>query len=286
MAGALGRRIRTGAAIAVGAGIVAAAPSCIRTTPFKSDPSVTDLTTKHLARLATRSPPAIFKLAALGDTHANYDDLKSTVKLINARDDIELVLIVGDMTDQGLLQEFEWSYEVYRELDVPFLTVIGNHDALGKGDDIYREMYGPYDYSFRYGDMKFVMFNTNTLEFGRGVPRRDWVTAEVEDRGTAAGVLLVGHGDPTRPDDYADGDSAAFYADLVQRPGVSGFVHGHQAAFELLEWQGVPVLQCGTYEATFFHTIITIDAGTLSFERCRFDVCEPVVPVLDPGLGG
>jgi 3',5'-cyclic-AMP phosphodiesterase len=280
-----GRPARGALAIALlGSALWVAGAGCIRSTPFQSDPSVTGVTAKNLAKLSKQTPGQRFKFAAFGDTHTDYDNLQVTVNAINARDDIELALIVGDMTNLGLLQEFEWAYEVYDRLDVPWLTVMGNHDALGHGAGIYREMYGPFEYSFEYGGLKFLMFNSNTLELGRSVPNRDWLTAEVENRGNSQGVVLAAHHDLTKPDDYADGDVAEFYEALVQRPGIAGVVHGHNEEFELLEWHGVPVLQCGTYEKLFLHTIVTVEAGQLSFELCEFDHCEPAVPIPDPGL--
>jgi predicted phosphodiesterase len=280
------RRARGAALLACFASVVVAAgPSCIRSTPFQSDPSVTNSTAKNLAALREQEPaPRPFKFAAFGDTHTDYDNLQLTIDAINARDDIEFVLIAGDMTNDGLLQEFEWAHEQYDRLDVPFLTVIGNHDALGHGPEIYAEMYGPDDYSFTYGGIKFVLFNSNTLEFGPDIPRRDWLLSEVEDQRDALGVVLVAHHDLTNPDDHPGGTLDVFYEDLVQRPGVSGVIHGHLAKFELLSWKGVPVLQCGTYEHVFLHTIVTIDGAELSFEVCLFDHCEPAIPQPYPEL--
>lgn len=273
-------RMLGAAAVALLGGLGVA--SCIRTTPFQSDPSVTGVTSKNLEKLGERTPPSgPFKIAAFGDTHTDYDNLQVTINAINARDDIELVLIVGDMTNNGLLQEYEWGYEVYSQLDVPFFTVIGNHDTLGHGAEIYSELYGPYDYSFRYGGTKFVLFNSNTLEFGSHVPSRGWLTDQVLDRADGENVLLVAHHDLTSPVDFPGGTAAAFYEELVQLDGVSGVVHGHLAEYELIEWHGVPVLQCGTYENLFVHTIITIDGAKLSFEVCSFDACKPAMPATE-----
>ncbi len=259
-------------------------PGCIRSTPFGSDPSVRDLTAKNLARLAAQTPPLRYRFAALGDTHADYDNLNVTIDAINDRDDIEFVVIVGDMTVSGLLREFERSYEAYSRLDAPFLTVMGNHDALSNGPEIYRKMYGPYDYSFYYGQMKFVMFNSNTLELGPHVPNRTWMSAQVDDQGDAEGVVLSAHHALMQPEDYPDGDVAEFYEALVQRPGVAGVLHGHHEDFVLADWHGVPILQCGTYEKVFTHAVVTVEHGKLSFERCEFEQCEPVVPTPESEL--
>jgi 3',5'-cyclic-AMP phosphodiesterase len=264
---------------------VAAATSCIRTTPFQSDPSVSGLTQKNLKALDSRRPaPRPFKLVALGDTHIDYDNLARTIDAINARDDIELVLFTGDMTNLGLLQEYEWSHEQYSRLRIPYFTVIGNHDALGHGIEIYQEMYGPLDYSFSFGGVKFVMFNSNTLEFQGAAPRREWLIDQVHDRRPEEGVILVAHHDLMSPDDYVGGNVAELYEQLVQVDGVIGVIHGHNKYFELQRWHGVPVLQCGTYEKVFFHTIVTVDGSRLSFERCQFESCEPVAPIAEVAI--
>ncbi|MBX3131701.1 MAG: metallophosphoesterase [Polyangiaceae bacterium] len=258
---------------------------CIRSTPFGSDPSVRDLTAKQLAKLAAQTPPPRYKFVALGDTHADYDNLNVTIDAINDRHDIEFVLIAGDMTVSGLLREFERSYEAYSRLDAPFLTVMGNHDAISNGPAIYRKMYGPYDYSFHYGQMKFVMFNSNTLELGPHVPNRAWLSTQVDDQGGAEGVVLTAHHALMQPEDFPDGDVAEFYEALVQRAGVSGVLHGHHEDFVLADWHGVPVLQCGTYEKVFTHAVVTVEEdGKLSFERCEFGQCEPVAPTPESEL--
>jgi 3',5'-cyclic-AMP phosphodiesterase len=259
---------------------LAAAASCIRTTPFQSGTSVTGLTEKNLKALDARRPgPRPFKLVAFGDTHTDYDNLARTIDAINARDDIEFALIAGDMTTLGLLQEFEWSHERYRQLTIPHLTVIGNHDALGHGVEIYQQMYGALDYSFSFGGVKFVMFNSNTLEFEGAAPNREWLIDQVHDRQPDEGVVLFTHHDLTSPDDYAGGDVAEFYVKLVELDGVIGVIHGHNKEFELQSWHGVPVLQLGTYEKVFLHTIVTIDGSKLSFERCLFEQCQPAIPI-------
>ena len=269
----MGRQRLVGAALLLSA--------CLQATPFETDPSFVDLTSSELRKLrAQPAPTGAFTFAAFGDTHDEYDDLERTVRIINGTPGIEFNIIAGDMTDRGLLQEFEWSGELYYELNAPFLTVIGNHDHLSAGREIYEEMYGPLQYSFEYGGLKFVMFDSNTLE-NHAAPNRSWLLDQVRDRGKARGVVLVTHHDYTAPDDLEGGTNRAFYDELLQEPGIVLAIHGHLNDYRLRMVHGVPVLQCATYQNLRYHTLVTVDEEQITFQRCLFDSCEPVEPVAE-----
>ena len=42
-----------------------------------------------------------------------------------------------------------------------YVAIIGNHDHLESGEEIFRRMYGELNFSFVYGSVKFVVFNNN-----------------------------------------------------------------------------------------------------------------------------
>ena len=48
-------------------------------------------------------------------------------------------------------------------LHVPYVALIGNHDCLGTGAETYKAVFGPTNFSFIAGDVKFVCLNTNAL---------------------------------------------------------------------------------------------------------------------------
>jgi 3',5'-cyclic-AMP phosphodiesterase len=255
------------------------AMACVHSTLFDTEPEQSDQTRVNLEALAARGPaPSPFKFVAIADNHDEYDDLARTVHVINARDDIEFVLVLGDMTDRGLLREYEWTYEVFARLDVPFLTVIGNHDALSDGTAIYQKLYGALDYSFEYGGFEFVLFNSNTLEFPGAAPDRQWLTDRTAGSSAPRGVVWATHHDVTWPDDLPGYRTAEFYAELLRGGRVELAAHGHQEEFDLTELEGVPILQAGTYEVLRTHTVVTVAHDLIGFERCRFESCEAVEP--------
>ena len=282
VSGMLSRRSRDGCfELLSGAVFSILLGSCVRTTPFQQDAERNDLNAENQSRLLAKTPPRPYTFVAIGDTHDAYDDTAAAARSINRMADVEFVAHAGDITDRGLLQEFNWAQDSFDELQMPLLMSIGNHDAVSDGKSIYREMYGPYDYSFLWGGMKWVFFNSNTLEFGPEVPDREWLRQEIGDRQGQSGIVVVTHHPPVGADDLPGGDNSAFYDELLREQAITLFVHGHIDEFRLYTRHGTPVLQCSTFQNRRTFTRVRVDGTALSFERCQLDVCEPVQPELE-----
>ncbi len=258
-----------------------ASTACLTATPFDDDLDLEgDVNRRAIERIHRQAPTANFKFVAIGDTHDAYDETAAAVEAINRRDDIRFVLHAGDLTDLSLNAEFERIHEILRELDVPYVAVIGNHDAIASGPEIYEELYGPRNFSFRFGKLKFIAFNSNALEFPEEAPDADWLRAEHADLQPGERAIWLTHQDITAPDGENKKAAKALYAELLRNQPVPLVVHGHLQAYELQRYEGADVLQCGTFEAVFTYTIVSVfDYGErLEFEKCINDDCTPVSP--------
>lgn len=140
----------------------------------------THLTQKNMTKLMNLNLGNEFRFAFISDTQREYDVTDEVVRNINQRGDIDFVLHGGDMTDFGLTREFEWMRDCLKEFNMPWLTVIGNHDYLGHGEYIYQEMYGELNYSFTIGHVRFEMINTIALELDYTTPIPDFNFLERE----------------------------------------------------------------------------------------------------------
>src|SRR6478609_3264659 len=88
-----------------------------------------NLTERNLAKVqALPEPTWPIRIALMGDPQGTPYDLEQVVERINDRDDISLVLVLGDLTDYGLQHEYVWAATALEKLHVPNLTVVGNHD--------------------------------------------------------------------------------------------------------------------------------------------------------------
>jgi len=102
-----------------------------------------------------------FSFAFLTDSHDSYDDLNSSIQHISLNPDISFVIFGGDMTESGLLFEYEQYVKQMKKLSIPFLTIIGNHDTLGNGYDIFTDIFDTYEYTFSCNNVLFVSINNN-----------------------------------------------------------------------------------------------------------------------------
>ena len=69
------------------------------------------------------------RIAAIGDMHVRTEfplDLAASLSDLAERADV--LVIAGDITDQGRLPEAELAAEVLRAIDLPIVAVLGNHD--------------------------------------------------------------------------------------------------------------------------------------------------------------
>lgn len=110
------------------------------------------------------------RFVTMGDSQRWYDETEDFVNAINKRNDIDFVIHGGDMSDFGVTNEFLWQRDVMNRLNVPFVTIIGNHDCLGTGKEAYKAIFGPTNFSFIAGNIKFVCLNTNALEYDYSEP--------------------------------------------------------------------------------------------------------------------
>ncbi|MDH6354870.1 putative phosphodiesterase [Dysgonomonas sp. PH5-45] len=138
-----------------------------------------NINAKNITRIeAACKDKDTIRFVMTGDTQRWYDETEAMVKNINRRTDIDFVIHGGDLADFGLTKEFLWMRDIMGKLKVPYVAVIGNHDCLGNGEEIYRKIWGKENFSFMAGNVKFVCLNTNALEYSYDRPIPDFTFIE------------------------------------------------------------------------------------------------------------
>ncbi|WP_162051875.1 metallophosphoesterase family protein [Pontibacter pamirensis] len=203
------------------------------------------------------------------DTQGFYQSNEDIVRHINGRRDVDFVLISGDLTDFGLQKEFALVHDSFRKLKVPYIAVIGNHDATDNGKQVYKAMYGDFDFSFTVGRSKFILLNTNNLEFKKQAPDLEWLQKELAQSTGYDHTFVVSHISPTS---FGFGEEKAqHYGELLSQHKVCYSLHGHDHNFKhYFPFDGsVPYLHTGTTEQREY-IVFTVVPDTVTFERVKF----------------
>jgi 3',5'-cyclic-AMP phosphodiesterase len=166
-----------------------------------------------------------FKIAFIADTHNYYQDLQEQIQAINRHGPYRFVILVGDATNHGLLEEYHKTKEYLDKLSAPYLVAVGNHDLLSNGKAIYKKLFGPKDFSFVYKDAEFIIFDNNNWENGGTVPNLMFIEAQLL-ASVSPHKILVAHVSPTDRDrfDQAEQDR---WINLINQHGVAYFINGH-----------------------------------------------------------
>lgn len=211
------------------------------------------LTEYNLNALESKELGDQYKFAFISDTQRHYDETDDAVKSINEQGNIDFVLHGGDLTDFGVTDEFEWMRDCLQKLEMPWLTVLGNHDFLGHGEHIYYDIFGEFNYAFTVGRVRFLMINTVALELDYSTPVPDFDFLEKQSRHIAEinaqypdsllRTILVMH---SRPFDEQFNNNVVLpfdrYLNLFPNPIC---LYGHNHKIEVLDTFGDGILFYG-----------------------------------------
>jgi Icc protein len=197
----------------------------------------TDLNQKNLTRLLAKPVPGgdTLRFVFTGDSQRFYDQAQDMVKTINEREkNVQFVLVAGDISDFSLAREMKWVDEQLRKLNVPYLTVVGNHDLNGNGRPTFEHIYGATNYSFVYGNTKFILVDTNSREynFNGNIPDMGWLNAQLANTEGARRQIVMMH----VPPDNEDFDPAlvpSFTSSLARTPNLVCAMNGHNHSWRI-----------------------------------------------------
>ncbi|WP_141730782.1 metallophosphoesterase family protein [Oligoflexus tunisiensis] len=227
-----------------------------------------DLTARNLAKVqALPEPSWPLRIALMGDPQGTPYDLEKVVERINERDDVNLVLVLGDLTDYGLQHEYIWAGQALEKLRVPNLTVVGNHDAIAHGKRIYQDMFGPFDYTFTYAGLKFVLFNNNQFEFGD--TDFSWLQQQI-DENTITASHIPPVVDAHRP------EQVALWKGNNTQAGILASLHGHRGGkTDFLSFEeGIPYYVVPKVEGVRYSIMTINEDRTIRFDLCHVTCSE------------
>lgn len=231
-----------------------------------------DLNRKNLERLAQTPGDDTVRFVLTGDSQREYKNSEKLVNAVNKIPGVDFVLLAGDISDFGLLQEMEWVHSIFSKLRMPYIGVIGNHDLVANGEDAFKKMFGPLNFSFVYQGLKFICHNTNSREdkFSGDVPDLPWLTRELQPQAGVTAYIPVGH----VPPDGMDFDPRLVepYTHLVNgSPNTLAALYAHTHSRDVYYFHGdpIPYLITDAIEHRQF-LLIEIVNGKLNYKNIEY----------------
>jgi Icc protein len=221
--------------------------SCRKTFTYNAneiqiEEKVRDQNTKNIERLRSKSENDSFNFVVISDTQRFYDELDDFVEKVNSYPNISFVVVNGDMTDFGLRSEFLWTSHRLQKFSFPSLVIIGNHDMLGNGRELYKQLYGPENFGFSFSGYKFIALNSNSQEVGHNgsLPDTTWLQQELSATPSQQKIFILSHLAPFSGD-FDRSLEQPYVRMLTNNGNVIYSIHGHEGISYLGQSYGPPV---------------------------------------------
>ena len=230
-----------------------------------------------LVRLSAQSS---FKFAHISDTHIGgavtaAEDLRNTVKDINADSSLKFVVITGDITEFGADGELKEARTILDSLNKPWHIIPGNHDAnwSESGANSFRTVFGSETTSFQYGGYLFAGTACGpNMRMGPGqVPRENivWLDSVLDHLpGPDMPIVYMNH----YPQDSSQNN---WYEamDRLKRHNIQLILCGHGHNNHLLNFEGVPGIMgrsnLRAKDAIGGYNIVTFSQDTVYYQQKR-----------------
>lgn len=146
-----------------------------------------------------------FRFAFISDTHIGSpngsaeEDLRRTVRDINAMPGIAFVVLTGDITELGTNEELKLAKQILDSLSVPWYIIPGNHDTgwSESGGVMFTTVFGYDKFSFEYNGIRFLGCASGPyLRMSDGHVPRDavnWLDAELKKLAPSQPVIFLNH---------------------------------------------------------------------------------------------
>jgi len=197
----------------------------------------------YLSVAEAQNKPLVF--VHLSDTHVGSstgaDDLRRTVKDINANDSLQFVVITGDITEFGADEEIQLAKQILDSLNKPWHIIPGNHDGnwSESGANTFKKVFGNETFMFNAG--KYIFLGTNcgpNMRMGPGqIPRENivWLDSVLKTIPATTPLIFLNH--------YPQDDALNNWYEAIDRlkqKNIQLILCGHGHSNHLLNFEGIP----------------------------------------------
>ncbi len=167
-----------------------------------------------------------FSFAVMGDSQGHNEVLAAA---LNKSTGCDFIIHCGDLTASGTRAEYAAVELALNESRIPVMTTRGNHDVKNEGAKEYEARFGPAQYWFDYGGVRFAVVDSSDLDIS---------TAEIawlnDALAGATRTVIVTHApsfDPIEGNHTLDNASCVRLKEFAASHHVTAVLSGHIHAF-------------------------------------------------------
>ncbi|MBL7671540.1 MAG: metallophosphoesterase [Bdellovibrionaceae bacterium] len=242
--------------------------SCI---PFRDSPFSTqllrserNLNSVNLTLVQNIEEDGVIRIAIFADSHQNYADLDKIIKGINQTSGIDFLVNLGDSTNSAFNFEYDQFLSLYSKIAVPKFSVVGNHDAIGSGMELFESAFGPWNFSFDSPQYRFIFWHSANLEDQDGFDP-DWLARTVEQ--SMNPVFIFTHVPLEDTERYHERVRDVLLG-VIQSPKVLAIFNGHNHGYSLRNNSGTILLQAPRVEHARW-LIVEVGGGGLMIRQIK-----------------
>lgn len=169
--------------------------------------------------------------------------------------------------------EFEKQRDILNKLKVPYVCLLGNHDCLATGKEVFNIIFGNENFAFSAGNVRFICLNTNALEFDytEAIPDFNFLGNELKSISPAIQKTVVAMHASPYSEQFNNNIAPIFQQYIKQFPNLLFCVHGHghTVAVNDLFQDGILYYECASINKRSY-LYFTINQENYTYEVINF----------------
>lgn len=190
-----------------------------------------------------------FKFAVISDMHVNplnaepMEDLKKAIEDINKTEEIQFVLVLGDITEQGDKASLEAAKAELDKLSMKYYAISGNHETKwsSSGATAFSEVFGSERFDFEHEGIRFLGFATGPIvrmmDGHIDVEDIFWLNQELSKKPNQPAIVATHY-----PLTMQDVDNWYEATDALRQYNVKLILSGHHHKNVKTAYDGIPAL--------------------------------------------
>jgi len=218
-----------------------------------------------------------YSFIVLTDTHIENGDDWGLSGIVNIADNIDakFVVVLGDITQYGSVQDMQKFLDFTEALSVPCYPVAGNHDVYFDSWPVWKSMIGSTSYKVKITNNDsgaettlFILDSANAF-FGRS--QLDWLEYELKQLPANERIFVFTHAPlfvtgPVNMQQITDVKERARVVSLLRGRNAMMFM-GHLHKDMLNEAGGVKYVAIEDFKSKKAYCVVTVNGANISFER-------------------